>query len=117
MKNFKQLRIWQLGIKITEKIFKLTVLLPKDVKLVMSSQMIRAAISIPSNIAEGSSRKSEKEYARYLEIALGSCFELETLLQIMLQMSLSSTDQCEEILELVTSENKMIQTFRSGLNF
>jgi len=78
MRNFKQLKIWQKGIDIAIKTYQLTDTFPKEDKYAMVQQMTKASVSIASNIAEGSSRKSEKDYLRYIEISLGSTFELET---------------------------------------
>ena len=82
MRNFKQLKIWQKGFDIAVESFKLTSGFPKQETYGISSQITKAAVSIPSNIAEGSSRSSEKDYNRFLEISLGSSFELETQLLI-----------------------------------
>lgn len=82
MKNFKELRIWQKGIEIAVKSYKATETFPEQEKFGITSQITRAGVSIPSNIAEGSSRKSVKDYARFIEISLGSSFELETQLLI-----------------------------------
>lgn len=82
MRNFKELKIWQKGFDIAVKSIKLTSTFPKEEKYGISSQVTRAAVSVSSNIAEGSSRKSEKDYSRFLEISLGYRFELETQLLI-----------------------------------
>lgn len=82
MRNFKQLLIWQKGFEIAVQSFKLVETFPKEEKLSLSNQITRASVSISSNIAEGSSRKSEKDYNRFLEHSLGSSFELETQLLI-----------------------------------
>jgi four helix bundle protein len=82
MRNFKQLKIWQKGFEIAVQSFKLTSSFPKEEKFGICSQITRAAVSIPSNVAEGSSRSSDKDYNRFLEISLGSSFELETQLLI-----------------------------------
>ena len=82
MRNFKELKIWQKGIEIASETYKIISHFPTSEKYGLSSQMTRSAVSIASNIAEGSSRKSEKDYHRFIEIALGSCFELETQLVI-----------------------------------
>jgi len=82
MRNFKDLKIWQKGFDIAICSFKLTSTFPKEEKFGMCSQVTRAAVSIPSNIAEGSSRNSEKDYSRFVEISLGSSYELETHLLI-----------------------------------
>jgi len=78
MKNYKQLIIWQKGIEIVKQAYLLTKQLPADEKFGLISQINRAAISIPANIAEGSSRNSDKDYGRFLQISLGSAFELQT---------------------------------------
>lgn len=75
---------------------------------VFHTQVGRAALSIPSNIAEGSSRRSEKEYVRFLEIALGSSFELETQLEIMLELKLVDNQATVELIELVNQVQRML---------
>ena len=82
MRNFKQLLIWQKGFQIAIKSFNVISSFPKEEKYGISSQITRAAVSIPSTIAEGSSRSSRKDYNRFLEISFGSSFELETQLLI-----------------------------------
>ena len=72
MKNFKELKIWQLGMKIVKEIYLFSNFLPEHEKYGLRSQITRAAVSIPTNIAEGSSRESDKDYKRFLEMALGS---------------------------------------------
>jgi len=78
MRDFKKLLIWQLGMDIVDKVYDLVPMFPQEEKYGMRSQMTRSAISIPSNIAEGSAKRSEKEYIKYVEISQGSAFELET---------------------------------------
>ena len=79
MRNFKELKIWQKGFSIAVNSFKLITAFPKEEKFGIAVQITNAAISIPSNIAEGISRSSEKDYNRFLEISLGSTFELERI--------------------------------------
>lgn len=116
MKNFKQLKIWQKGFDIAVKSFKLTALFPNDQKFGISSQVTRAAVSIPSNIAEGSSRSSEKDYNRFLEISLGSTYELETQLLISQAAGFGDIDLSNEILSDITEEQKMLIGFINKLN-
>jgi four helix bundle protein len=78
MHNFKELKVWRAGIEVSKSIFSLTRNFPSDERYGLTSQMTRAAVSIPSNIAEGCGRKSNKELHQYLNISLGSAFELET---------------------------------------
>src|SRR5688572_32824067 len=82
MKNFKQLRIWQKGFEIAVKTYALADTFPKTERFGLCKQIIKSAISIVSNIAEGSGRQTEKEYSRFIDIAIGSSFELETQLLI-----------------------------------
>ena len=78
MKTHKDLIVWQKSMDLVVEIYKLVKLLPKEKVYVLSDQMRRSAVSIPSNIAEGYGRSSTREYIRFLKIARGSCFELDT---------------------------------------
>ncbi|ANE51624.1 four helix bundle protein [Flavisolibacter tropicus] len=111
MKNFKQLKIWQKGFEIATKMYLLTDHFPEHEKFGLSSQLTRAAVSIPSNIAEGSSRSSQKDYVQFIEIALGSCFEAETQLLIADQVKLGNKDLKSEMFTLLDEEQKMIMSF------
>lgn len=115
MKDFKKLQIWQKGVEIVKLSYKLTNQLPSTEKFNLVSQINRAAISIPSNIAEGSSRRSERDYFRFLEIALGSCFELETQIIIMIELGLATSDNGNELLSEIRMEQQMISAFSQKL--
>lgn len=82
MKTYKDLIVWQKGIELVISVYELTDRFPKSEQYGLSSQMQRAAVSIPSNIAEGRMRMSEKEFKRYLLIAYASGAELETQIEI-----------------------------------
>lgn len=82
MRDFRQYDVWQRAIGFCKKIYSLTPKLPQTEKYGLISQLQRASVSISSNIAEGCSRKSEKEFAHFIEIALGSSFEVESLLHL-----------------------------------
>ena len=110
MKNFKRLMIWQKGIQITKLVYKQLKNIPHDAKYELGSQLIRSAISIPSNIAEGSSRSSAKDYQRFIEIALGSSFELETQLIILREITEENED-LKNLLLLIDEEQKMLMSF------
>lgn len=116
MRNFKELKIWQRGFSIAVKCLNMVNTFPKEERFGISSQISRAAVSIPSNIAEGSSRSSQKEYARFAEIALGSSFELETQLLIAQAVSYGKRDDVEIVLKEVDEEQKMIIGFIAKLN-
>ncbi len=106
MRNFKELKIWQKGLDIVVKAYKLTGYFPKEEKYGITSQITRASVSIPSNIAEGSSRSSEKDYNRFIEISLGSSFELETQLLISQALSFGENNLTAEILKDTLMKNK-----------
>lgn len=97
IKNFKDLRIWQEGIKLVKDIYFLTKSFPKDEIYGLSSQMRRSAVSIPSNIAEGFRRYHNKEYKQFLYITLGSCAELETQVIIAHDLEYINKNAKEEI--------------------
>jgi len=116
MKSFKHLLIWQKGFEIAIKSFRLVDGFPKAEKFGLANQITRAAVSIPSNIAEGSSRTSEKEYNRFLEHSLGSSFELETHLLIADAVNYGQPDLRSLVLQDVRDEQKMLSSFMSKLN-
>ena len=116
MKNFKELKIWQKGFDIAVKSFDLVDTFPKEQKFGISSQITRSAVSIPSNIAEGSSRFSEKDYCRFIEISLGSTFELETQLLIAKPANFGNYELRDEILNDLNEEEKMLISFMNKLN-
>ena len=116
MRNFKELKIWQKGFEIAIKAFKLVSTFPKDEKFGISSQITRAAVSISSNIAEGSSRTSEKDYKRFLEISLGSSFEVETQVLIATAVNFGEQEIRNKILSDIDEVQKMLISFMNKLN-
>src|SRR5215471_19044244 len=116
MRNFKELKIWQKGIDIAVKTYQLTDTFPKEDKYAIVQQMTKASVSIPSNIAEGSSRKSEKDYLRFIELSLGSTFELETQLVIAEKLGKGDKQLLEELKNDVMDEQKMLTGFQQKLN-
>jgi four helix bundle protein len=115
MRNFKELKIWQHGFDIAVNSITLTGNFPPSEKFGLISQINRAAVSIPSNIAEGSSRKSEKDYNRFIEISLGSSFELETQLLIAQKLRMGEPDLLKRTLAMVIEEEKMLSGFSRKL--
>ena len=115
MKNFKELRIWQKGMDIAVNCFKLTEEFPKEEKFGLCIQITRAGVSIPSNIAEGSSRSSEKDYARFIEISMGSSYEVETQLLIAQRLSYGNQSLLSQTITDVNDEQKMLMGFGNKL--
>ena len=103
--NFKELRVWQKSIDLTLDMYTTLSNFPDDEKFGLISQMKRASVSIPSNIAEGAGRNSNKELKHFLSISLGSIFELETQLIISNRLGLVSNELTQEL-------NTKITTFR-----
>lgn len=116
MRNFQQLLIWQKGMDVVASVYVLARQLPKEELFGLRSQLTRAAVSIPSNVAEGSSRSSEKDYKRFIEIALGSAFEVETQLLILERVALFSPESIESALTLIREEQMMLQAFMRRLD-
>src|SRR5688572_31482256 len=93
MHNFKELNVWKEAMELTKSIFLLTKKLPVEERYGLLTQMNRSALSIPSNIAEGSGRESAKAFNQFLNIAQGSCFELEH--KLFLAVDFNYMDQKE----------------------
>ena len=115
MKNFKGLKIWQKGFQIAVNSFQITSGFPGSEKWGLGSQINRAAVSISSNIAEGGSRSSRKEYKHYIEISLGSSFELETQLLITRALQIGNLELINQTLILLAEEEKMLTAFSKVL--
>ncbi|MEQ8626366.1 four helix bundle protein [Ekhidna sp.] len=102
MHNFKELQVWQKGIDIAQNIYELTSTFPSEEKFGIVSQMRRSSVSVPSNVAEGAGRKTDKDFSNFLSMSLGSQFELETQLIISNRVGFISDEQLtKESLELV----------------
>ncbi|MGI8636830.1 MAG: four helix bundle protein [Segetibacter sp.] len=117
MRNFRELKIWQKGFEIAVDTYKITASFPSSEKFGISSQITRAAVSIPSNVAEGSSRKSEKDYHRFVEISLGSSFELETQILIAKAVGLNQNIGYDNLLSKINEEQKMLASFMNSLKY
>ena len=115
MRNFKELKTWQKGFQIAVQGFKITETFPSQEKFGLALQINKAGVSIPSNIAEGSSRKSDKDYSRFLEISLGSSFEMETQLLIAREAKYGNQDLINNTLDLLAEEEKMLTAFINTL--
>ncbi len=116
MRNFRNLEIWKDGILLVTEIYKIAKMLPNDEKFGLKSQLTRAAVSIPANIAEGCSRTSETEYKRFLEIALGSAFELETHLLVIQNLEILSKESLNKVSTCLDKEEKQINRLISTLS-
>ncbi len=115
MKNFKQLRIWQKAYEISTACYQLVKTFDPLDRYGLGNQILRASVSIASNIAEGSSRDSQKDYLRFMGISLGSSFELETQLLIAHSSNTGDQHMVQKILPEVINVQKMIVGFQQSL--
>jgi four helix bundle protein len=115
VKDFKKLKIWQLAMEITDKVYDIVEQLPSEEKFGLRSQVTRSAISVAANIAEGSAKSSERDYKRFIEISLGSAFELETHVIAISRRKWVKQDLIDELLRMIATEQRMISKFLDKL--
>ena len=108
IKSYKDLIVWQKAMDLVVEVYHLVKCLPREETYALSDQMRRAAVSIPSNIAEGHGRNSTREFINFLSIARGSQMELETQLQICLRLNYLSDIQIEVAMRICQEVNKML---------
>ncbi len=110
MRNFRELNVWIEARSIVKEIYLLTSKLPDSEKYGLKSQINRAAISIPSNIAEDASKDSQKDFIRFLQISLGSAYELETQLLLCADLEFISLSEINKIIEKIQILQKRISS-------
>lgn len=115
MRDFRKYEIWQKGVDIADRIYDTCDNFPKFEIYALADQMRRASVSISSNIAEGASRKSSIEFAHYLEISIGSAFEVETQLLIAKRRKYITEEVHNTLVEELQSLERQINTFISKL--
>ena len=116
MHNFKELIVWQKGRSLVKEIYLLTKNFPEQEKFGIISQIQRACISIPTNISEGSGRKSNKDFSRFLEIARSSSFELENLIILSNDLEFISEKNYKEIIQKIEEIQKMLFSLQNKIN-
>jgi len=120
VRNFRDLEIWKKSIGFSKTVYEICSTFPEKEKFGLTVQILRASVAIPSNIAEGASRGSQADFARFLEIALGSAFELETQLTIAKEVGYFSSEQyfaCQEELIILQKQiNQLITIIRRKNN-
>ncbi len=100
MKSYRGLAVWEKAMDLVEEVYRITNLLPKGERYALSDQLRRAVVSIPSNIAEGYGRNGVKEYARFLNIARGSKYEVETQLLICVRLRFVTDSEINKAMSL-----------------
>lgn len=112
MFNFEKLEVWRKAIEFADEVYVITVAFPADERFGLTSQMRRAAVSVSSNIAEGSSRASRKDFARFVEIATGSLFEIVSQCFIARRRGYLSQTEFDHLYAAAEEQGKML----SGLH-
>lgn len=116
MHNFKELKIWQKSIDFTKDLYDLFADYPDFEKFGLTNQMRRSVVSIPSNIAEGSGRDSNKEFRRFLAISLSSAYELETQIILSYKLGFITEKRFNEFSKSLQEIQRMIFGFRKSLS-
>ncbi|HCE54302.1 MAG TPA: diversity-generating retroelement protein bAvd family protein [Lutibacter sp.] len=116
MHNFKELNIWNEAKDYCVLIYKVTSNFPASEIYGITSQIKRAVVSIPSNIAEGAGRNSDKDFSRFIAISLGSSFELETQLIIANELDFIDNEKLKELIKSLSKIQKMLVNFQKHLN-
>jgi len=110
-KYYRELEIWQEGMEVCEEIYRITDSFPKKEQFTLTSQMRRASISVPSNIAEGFVRKHSKEFRRFLSIALGSLAELDTQISLSFRLGYMTEGESRDLLAKTEKLGKKTTNF------
>jgi four helix bundle protein len=116
IKSFKDLKIWNMGIKLVEDVYRVSTSFPKEEMYGLQSQLRRSAVSIPSNIAEGFGRFHNKDYRKFLYISLGSCAELTTQIIIASRLKYVEENKADSILSDIDEISKMTMSLIKKLN-
>ena len=114
--NFRKLTIWKEGIQLAKETYATTKIFPKSELYGLSNQIQRCAVSIPSNIAEGTAKGTDKHFLQYLETALGSAFEWETQLIISFEIGYISEETYKHLESKIQSIQGMITRFMESLS-
>jgi len=106
IRGFRDLKVWELGMQLTEDVYELTRI---------SSQLRRAAASVPANIAEGNSRGATKEYLRFLSIAVGSLAEVETFVELSMRLSYCGREDTDQLFASIGDLRRMLRGLQRSL--
>jgi len=117
IKTYRDLIIWQKSLALVTEIYKITKIFPKDETYGLTAQMRRCAVSIPSNIAEGYGRNSSSDYVRFLRITMGSLYELQTQLEISLNLKYLGTKDFRKFYEPSREVERMISSMIRKISF
>ncbi|MDX5338200.1 MAG: four helix bundle protein [Cyclobacteriaceae bacterium] len=117
MHNFKDLKVWQKAVDLAVKVYTVTKSFPAEEKFGLVSQMRRAGVSVPSNIAEGCAKTSSKSFVNSLEVSLGESFELETQMIISERVGILNPEIAREMESDISEVQRMIMGLKNSLEF
>lgn len=115
VQNYRQLIVWQKAMELVKEVYNLTKSFPKEEVYGLTSQIRRAAVSIPSNIAEGQGRDSRKEFLHHISIAYGSLMEVETQILIAKSLNYLKTEETKSVLEQTAETGRLINGLSRSL--
>lgn len=116
IESHRDLKVWQKGMELAEEAYRLGKILPKVEEYRLTGQLLRAAASVPANIAEGHARGTRKDYANFVNIARGSLAETETFLLLAVRAGLIAAEQTAKAMTLTDELGKMLTVLRQRLN-
>ncbi len=111
IKNYRDLIVWQKAMVLVNKVYKISTEFPEQEKYALTSQLRRSVVSVPSNIAEGYGRRSSGDYIRFLNIAMGSLYEMQTQLEIALNQNYSK----KEAFDILYEDSREVERMLSSL--
>jgi four helix bundle protein len=115
IRSYRDLAVWQRGMEITEGVYRLTSGFPTEEKFGLTSQLRRAASSVPANIAEGHARSSTKDFLRHLSIAIGSLAEVTTFIELAARLHFADSKTAGSMLDLAQEERRMLRGLQASL--
>lgn len=113
--SFRDLKVWQLAMELSERVYSMTRTFPDDERFGLTSQLRRAVVSVPANIAEGHARRSTKEYLRFLPIAIGSLAEVETLVELAIRLAYVTNERTASLLDTIGEERRIFRGLQRSL--
>jgi len=116
IKSYRDLRVWQSGMDLVVMVYEISEKFPSKEVYGLTSQLRRATVSVPSNIAEGHTRESTKEYPRYLSIAHSSLAEVETQIEIAFRLKYCTQEELNKVITHSTSLAKQLYSLRNAQN-
>jgi four helix bundle protein len=115
IRNYRDLTVWQTGMDIAVRVYEITRDFPADEKFGLTSQLRRAAASVPANIAEGHARSTTKDYLRFVAIAIGSLAETSTFIELAGRLEYGDVDELRKLYEMTTEERRMLRSLQKSL--